>query len=65
LERYSPARTFHLLAEQSFNYDIQGARGFEAVAALINPARCYQFTYSDLNEARASFDALALECLDG
>ena len=65
LERYSPARTFHLLAEQSFNYDIQGARGFEAVAALINPSRCYQFTYSDLNEARASFEALALECLHG
>jgi HprK-related kinase A len=63
LERHSPARTFHLLAEQSFNYDIQGQRGFEAVAALIDQSRCYQFTYSDLNEARLSFDALVEECL--
>ncbi len=65
LERCSRARTFHLLAEQSFNYDIQGERGFEAVASLISQSRCYQFTYSDLNEARASFDALVQECLHG
>ena len=63
MERHSPARTFHLIAEQSFNYDIQGVRGFEAVASLIDQARCYQFTYSDLNDARARFDALVQECL--
>jgi HprK-related kinase A len=65
MQLHSPARTFHLLAEQSFNYDIQGARGFEAVASLIDQSRCYQFTYSDLNEASAAFDALVQEHLHG
>jgi HprK-related kinase A len=64
LEQYSRARTFHLLAEQSFNYDIQGVRGFEALTSLVSQSRCYQFTYSDLNEASASFDGLVQECLD-
>lgn len=62
LEPHSPARTLHLLAEQSFNYDVLGVSGFEAVAALVDRSRCYQFTYSDLNQAQARFDALVQEC---
>ncbi len=58
LEKYSPARTFHLLAEQSFNYDILGVGGFEAVSQLIDQSGCYHFTYSDLNQALVCFDAL-------
>lgn len=59
LERHSKARTFHLIAEQSFNYDILGTQGFEAVSRLIDECGCYQFSYSDLNEARGLFDELA------
>jgi hypothetical protein len=40
-------------------------RGFEAVSRLIDQCRCYQFTYSDLHEARACFEALAAGTADG
>lgn len=49
-----------LIAEQSFNYDIQGQRGFDAVRALIDSAQCYQFTYSRLDEAQQVFDNLLI-----
>ena len=55
---HNRARTFLLLAEQSFNYDIQGVRGFEALSALIDRCACLQFTYSDLDDAARVFDAL-------
>ena len=59
LERHSPARTFHLLAEQSFNYDVLGVKGFEAVSALVDQCECLHFSYSDMDEARRMFDELA------
>lgn len=54
----SRAETFILLAEQSFNYDIQGLRGFNAIGDLIDQASCYRFSYSDLDEAADVFDRL-------
>lgn len=57
---HSRARTFMLIAEQSFNYDIQGQRGFDAVRALIDSTQCYQFTYSRLDEAQQVFDNLLI-----
>ena len=65
LEPHSRGRAFHLLAEQSFNYDILGVTGFEAISKLIDQTSCYQFTYSDLNEARLCFDALAAGAAHG
>ena len=61
LEPESRARTFLLLAEQSFNYDVHGLRGFEAVSELMDRCKCLRFTYSDLGDAARVFDALAAQ----
>lgn len=58
LAPHSRARTFMLLAEQSFNYDTQGQNGFDAVTALVDRTQCYQFTYSSLDDAQRVFDNL-------
>ena len=58
LERNSQAHTFMLIAEQSFNYDIHGAQGFEAIGRLIDQSQCYQLTYSCLDDAERVFDDL-------
>lgn len=58
LAPHSRARTFMLLAEQSFNYDIQGQSGFDAVTALVDRTQCFQFTYSSLDDAQRVFDNL-------
>jgi HprK-related kinase A len=53
------AKTFMLLAEQSFNYDIHGERGFKALGKLVDQCSCFQFTYSLLDEAISAFAHLA------
>ena len=58
LAPHSRAQSFMLLAEQSFNYDIHGVRGFDAVGRLVGASRCYQFTYSSLDDAVRVFDDL-------
>ena len=52
------ARTFMLIAEQSFNYDVQGPRGFEAVGRLVDRSACYRLTYGKLQDARQIFEEL-------
>lgn len=52
------ARTFMLLAEQSFNYGIQGEAGFEALGQLVDTCSCYRFTYGQLDDAVHVFDDL-------
>lgn len=62
LEHHSKALTFMLLAEQSFNYDIYGEAGFEAVRDLIDSCRdTYHFTYSSLSDAETTFSGLLSE----
>lgn len=58
LEPHSKARTFMLIAEQSFNYDIHGENGFEAVGNLVDQCACYQYTYSQLDDAVRTFEEL-------
>lgn len=58
---HSRARTFMLIADQSFNYNIQGELGFDAIGKLVGQAQCYEFTYSRLDDAIQVFDALVLE----
>ena len=53
------AATCMRVAENSFNYSMMGLRGFETVTQLVDRCDCYEFTYSNLNEAIAIFDALA------
>jgi HprK-related kinase A len=55
----SQAQTFMFLAQNAFNYSHLGADGFRVGTALIDQARCYDFVYSDLNDAVATFDRLA------
>jgi HprK-related kinase A len=59
LEPKSKAQTFMRVVEQAFNYDILGARGFEAAAGLIDRCECFEFSYGDLDEAVATFASLA------
>ncbi|MBO9688394.1 HprK-related kinase A [Roseateles chitosanitabidus] len=53
------ARAFMDLAEQSFNYDLHGRAGFQALGRLVDACGCYRFEYSRLDEALALFEALA------
>lgn len=61
MEPQGRARTCMLLAEQSFNYDVHGRRGFEAVGRLVDGCGCYRFRYHALDDAVAAFDALLRE----
>jgi hypothetical protein len=51
LEPMSRARAFAKLAVNSFNYEVLGPAGFEAVGRVIAGADCYRLTYGDLAEA--------------
>lgn len=46
------------LAENSFNYNVLGARGFEALTAMLDHCHCYKFQYSQLDDALRVFNAL-------
>lgn len=52
---FSKAHTVLKLAEQSFNYDLHGRRGFETVTRLVDRCDCFEFTYSDLDQADTAF----------
>jgi HprK-related kinase A len=52
-------RAFMTLAEQSFNYDMHGESGFEAMGRLVDACDCLRFTYGRLEDAAAAFDELA------
>lgn len=55
----SHAETFIYLAQNAFNYSHLGADGFRTGTHLIEQADCYDFQYSDLNDAVATFNRLA------
>lgn len=64
----SPARSrrcpkgtaFMELASHAVNYSLLGQQGFETMSRLVDACDCYEFRYSDLDEAAARFDALPL-----
>lgn len=58
LEEKSPAETFMLIADQSFNYDVHGVQGFDAVGRLIDQCDTYEFTYSNFDDAVVTFGKL-------
>jgi hypothetical protein len=47
------------VADNGFNYQLMGARGFEILTRLIESAGAWEFCYSSLPEALALFDRLA------
>lgn len=47
------------LGRNSFNYSLLGRDGFDVLAKLVAKSECYQFVYSNFDEAVAIFDSLA------
>ena len=56
----SRARAFMQVADNAFNYQVMGARGFETLGRLVDACDCHAFSYSNLEEAVALFERLAL-----
>ena len=48
----SQINTFQQLIEHSFNYHILGEQGFTLIARLLKNINCYQFEYSDFEQAK-------------
>lgn len=59
LTRLSKGRALLRAAENSFNYSVLGAHGFNSLARLIEDSDCHEFQYSRLDEAIAVFTELA------
>lgn len=55
LETVPQSRTFMRVADNSFNYSLLGVAGFNTMARLIDTCQCYDFTYSNLDDAVAIF----------
>ena len=55
----SKARTFMHLADNAFNYDVHGRRGFELLAQVVAGSDCFEFRYGVLEDAVAVFDDAA------
>ncbi len=53
------AETVVELARNSFNYGTLGRLGFETLAGLVDRCECHEFVYGRLDDAVATFDALA------
>ena len=45
--------------DQSFNYSLLGRRGFDVMSNLIEASDCYNFSYSNLDEAIETFEKLS------
>lgn len=52
------ADSFEHVATHAFNYSLLGRRGFELNAALIDRCDCWDFRYSQLDEALRTFEGL-------
>ncbi len=61
LVEISKAQAFFSAAENSFNYNVLAESGFRCLGSLIDTCDCYNFLYSDLNQAVKVFDKLAEE----
>jgi HprK-related kinase A len=59
LQPVSRARTFMHLADNAFNYDVHGRRGFELLADVVAGSDCFEFRYGALEDAVAVFDEAA------
>ncbi len=55
----SKSRALLKVAENCFNYNILGLQGFNSVGDLVDASDCYEFKYSNLEEAVALFTELA------
>jgi hypothetical protein len=58
LSHHSKADAFMHAANHAFNYSLLGRLGFELNAALIGACGCWDFEYSELDEALSVFEEL-------
>ena len=61
LESIPKQQAFIKLANNSFNYQLLGLRGFEGVTRLVRACDCYVLSYSNLDEAMIALNRLAEE----
>ncbi|BDT68363.1 hypothetical protein os1_25450 [Comamonadaceae bacterium OS-1] len=54
----SKANSMLELGRNSFNYMVLGLKGFEVLSKVIDASDCYDFQYSQLDDAVAAFDGL-------
>ncbi|MGJ8693915.1 MAG: HprK-related kinase A [Thalassotalea sp.] len=54
----SKMEAFQVIIDQSFNYHILGLEAFNLISKLLQEAECYQFEYSDFEEAKTAFNSL-------
>lgn len=55
----SRAMTFMRLIDNSFNYSLLGEEGFRLMSSALSPCRCFEFRYSNLDDALNVIDNLA------
>jgi HprK-related kinase A len=58
LSRRSKARTLIKLTKNAFNHSALGQAGFETAAGIIERCDCFDFIYSNLEEAVTAFNGL-------
>lgn len=58
LQPRSRAASLLELGRNSFNYGMLGRPGFDALGDMVSACDCYDFQYSQLDDAVATFDAL-------
>lgn len=55
----SKANSMLELGRNSFNYMVLGLKGFETLSQVVDSCACFNFQYSQLEDAVATFDTLA------
>lgn len=63
IEPIPRARAFARLAVNSFNYEILGPDGFDALGSVVQASRCYQLRYADLERAVEAIGGLLDEAV--
>ncbi len=60
LQALPKSRCLMRLIDNAFNYNVQQRAGFERLSALVSDSACFEFSYSNLDEAVTCFEQLAL-----
>ncbi|NOR68274.1 MAG: HprK-related kinase A [Methylomarinum sp.] len=58
LKPVSKVKSVLRAAEESFNYNVLGEKGFTMLCDLVDGSDCYEFVYSDLSDAVNIFNSL-------
>ena len=58
IKELSQSRAFIRIADNAFNYSLLGTTGYETLVNVISASKCYDFTYSSLDDAFKIFSEL-------